>query len=266
MAAHLESGHVISTPPALKTAIKHHHERHLPNIPWLSVYDEIRVRDFERNAQKLFPMQVQRKRPMTMDIIRQLVLWADLSKLRDREYLTICFLLHNLLLRFSELSKLQVNDIVWDHQDNVVHLRLRQPKNRPAGTEWITLANVGNLCGASMLADYWEAAQCHLADGKSPLFKCAVTPDAKEGKEIFLRWLRKLLRDMNLPASEFSGHSFRAGGATDLFRKKIPVALIKLMGRWRSDAYLIYCRENPTASARRVAEVFDDILRHDAGG
>ena len=99
------------------------------------------------------------------------------------------------------------------------------------------------------------------------LFPRAVEPSTSQAKEDFLRWLRRLLREMDMNSSELTGHSFRAGGATDLYQENIPHEIIKLMGRWRSDAYLIYCRENPAVSAHRVAIVFDRIMtRAERGG
>ena len=43
---------------------------------------------------------------------------------------------------------------------------------------------------------------------------------------------------------DYSGHSLRAGGATDLFVKRVPYYLIKKMGRWKSDAALLYYRSD----------------------
>lgn len=52
--------------------------------------------------------------------------------------------------------------------------------------------------------------------------------------------LRKVLSQADLPASKFSGHSFRRGGATFAFRCGAPVELISLQGDWSSDAVLLY--------------------------
>lgn len=41
----------------------------------------------------------------------------------------------------------------------------------------------------------------------------------------------------------YSGHSLRAGGATDLFVAKVPYPIIKKAGRWKSDAASIYHRD-----------------------
>jgi hypothetical protein len=43
-------------------------------------------------------------------------------------------------------------------------------------------------------------------------------------------------------ATLYSGHSCRAGGATDLFVAGLPYYIVKKYGRWRSDAALLYFR------------------------
>ena len=58
--------------------------------------------------------------------------------------------------------------------------------------------------------------------------------------------------------SMFSGHSLRAGGATDLFASRVPYYTIKKMGRWRSETALIYFRSVDDV-ARTVARAFDKI-------
>ena len=45
--------------------------------------------------------------------------------------------------------------------------------------------------------------------------------------------------------SDVAGQSMRAGGATSLAEHGVAPALIQFMGRWSSDAFLIYIRKNP---------------------
>jgi hypothetical protein len=46
-------------------------------------------------------------------------------------------------------------------------------------------------------------------------------------------------------SSDIAGQSMRAGGATSLAEHGVPPSLIQLMGRWSSDAFLIYIRKSP---------------------
>jgi hypothetical protein len=45
--------------------------------------------------------------------------------------------------------------------------------------------------------------------------------------------------------NDIAGQSMRAGGATSLAEHGVPPSLIQLMGRWSSDAFLIYIRKSP---------------------
>ena len=46
-------------------------------------------------------------------------------------------------------------------------------------------------------------------------------------------------------ASDIAGQSMRAGGATSLAEHGVPPSIIQLMGRWKSEAFIIYIRKSP---------------------
>ena len=56
----------------------------------------------------------------------------------------------------------------------------------------------------------------------------------------FVQILQASLRGSGLNPSEYSGHSFRRGGATFAFACGIPAEIIKLQGDWKSSAYQKY--------------------------
>ena len=57
---------------------------------------------------------------------------------------------------------------------------------------------------------------------------------------VFTAKLRRSLCSAGLQPSQYSGHSFRRGGATYAFRCGAPVELISLQGDWSSDAVHLY--------------------------
>ena len=58
---------------------------------------------------------------------------------------------------------------------------------------------------------------------------------------IFISTFRSVLKAGGVAhASEFTGHSFRRGGATWAFQAGIPGELIQICGDWASDAYKLY--------------------------
>lgn len=72
--------------------------------------------------------------------------------------------------------------------------------------------------------------------------------------------LKKLVSLLDLDPSQFSGHSLRAGGATDLFLARVPYGIIKKMGRWKSNCFLIYFRDDEHV-AIHVAAGFARLVR-----
>jgi hypothetical protein len=49
-----------------------------------------------------------------------------------------------------------------------------------------------------------------------------------------------MLKLIDIDPSEFSGHSMRHGGATNLAERGVPPYVILAVGRWRSEAYNRY--------------------------
>ena len=56
----------------------------------------------------------------------------------------------------------------------------------------------------------------------------------------FTKVLKRCLGQLGIDSQAFSGHSFRRGGATWALHNKLPAEAIKILGDWRSDAYLAY--------------------------
>lgn len=61
----------------------------------------------------------------------------------------------------------------------------------------------------------------------------------------FVKWLKLQIKLLGLDSSMFSGHSLRIGAAVSASRRGLSDDLIKRLGRWRSDAYLLYTKYTP---------------------
>ena len=57
--------------------------------------------------------------------------------------------------------------------------------------------------------------------------------------------LKKTLEAAGLETSRYSGHSLRIGAATSAAAAGVPDHLIKVLGRWRSEAFQLYVRTPP---------------------
>lgn len=94
------------------------------------------------------------------------------------------------------------------------------------------------LCPVHALRDFFDTCQ---APASSPAF---VLPTATGLRSIsyssFTKHLKDLLRLAGLKPDNYSGHSFRRGGATYASSLGIPHELIQLQGDWASTAYLEY--------------------------
>ena len=54
--------------------------------------------------------------------------------------------------------------------------------------------------------------------------------------------VKALMQSIGLDPARFGAHSLRIGGATAALAAGVPPSMIRIMGRWSSDVYEIYCR------------------------
>ena len=59
--------------------------------------------------------------------------------------------------------------------------------------------------------------------------------------------LRQLLQGTNEEANNYASYSFRIGAATTAAAAGLPPALIKTLGRWKSNAYETYIQYPPSS-------------------
>ena len=74
----------------------------------------------------------------------------------------------------------------------------------------------------------------------------------------FTARVRDALEALGHTGKSYAGHSFRIGAATTAAEKGLEDSLIKALGRWESDAYLLYVRtprERLAAVAKILAQV-----------
>lgn len=72
-----------------------------------------------------------------------------------------------------------------------------------------------------------------------------------------MRVLKTALRELNLDASQYAGHSFRRGGATYAFLAGLPEHSIRQLGDWKSDVWREYA-EVQLELRKRAADMLED--------
>lgn len=138
---------------------------------------------------------------------------------------------------------IRVSDVAVDSHESpsVLRVHLRKAKTDPFGKGVeIYLGKTGlPLCPVVALTNFMARRPPGLEDGPLLVWQ-DLTPLTKDR---FVAKVRKALALLGIDQRSYSGHSFRIGAATTAAAAGVPAHLIKAMGRWSSEAYLIYIRE-----------------------
>lgn len=208
---------------------------------------------------KVYGMATKRKLPLTLDRLETVLPCINLGALDDLQLITMAYVAHDTLLRGCELMALQWEDIMV-YPDNTWTVRVKRSK-MSLQEEMVPLAPYERhgvvFCGASLLGWYVQLVrETRQPPGSEFLFLPQVQ-NRKAAKQLFVDTFQAKLRAAGLSnVEDYSGHSFRAGGATDLFEGGAPPRIIQLTGRWRSDAYLLYIRDHWYSRAQHVSRAF----------
>lgn len=97
------------------------------------------------------------------------------------------------------------------------------------------------LCPVTALITLLRLHQTH--DPQAPLFSFGSVASVLT-QPSFVNQLRHHLQKSGVPPQNYSGHSFRRGGASWAFEAGLPGEVIQSLGDWKSQAYLIYLEIN----------------------
>ena len=216
----------------------------LLGLPWLDDGEAAEVNLVLQHLEFFDQNPVRRVRPLTLDLLGQI---QDCAAVLDLDK-TMMSVGHDSLMRGGELcSGLRVQDLIWSANRRAVTITLSRSKcHRKGGPQTITIRDYGSYSGARLLRKHmyrhnlWQQPTSFLF----PSFKnkkldwncCRPTSQLRYA-------IKRAVRLIGLNPDFYSGHSLRAGGATDLFRANVSYANIKKFGRWKSDAALIYYRD-----------------------
>jgi integrase len=216
---------------------------------------DINVRNmlmFERcmaGYKRLTKHNLKLRRPITVAILKKLHSHVRPANPNEAVAWAVMVLAVFGLLRLGEIAQAakssyypKVGMFAFDPMDRT-HLRYHLPgsKNDPwrLGATIHYTASGSAVCPIDVtksLAHTWAAS-----DPSAPAF-----PDANGrpmSKRTVLTVLENLLKRAGLSdTDQFSGHSFRKGGAQSLYDAGVPLADIKTLGRWRSWCFTLYFR------------------------
>jgi hypothetical protein len=217
----------------------------LENLVFLSDTDSYKLELLVKHLKFNDTSGPNRKNALTLNYLLDILSKLNLSNNTDLIGITMMFLGHDGLLRSGEIcSGLHVNDIEWSPDKRSFVLRLKRSKvNRMGTPEYITFVDrKGCWSAVKLLRMYFNKFNLWNAHGKVLFPKIRYkTISWSSSSQItwFRRYIKRVVSLIGLDPKQYSGHSLRAGGATDLFVAKVPYPFIKKFGRWKSDAALI---------------------------
>ena len=134
---------------------------------------------------------------------------------------------------------------IWDAA-GVRHSRLRMRKRKDLRVlrgkhDTVLLAGGGRFLDAPAELDAWLRRRANIGlTGQQALF-CHPDGTAVTVAQL-CAMVKRCMAAVGLDPARFGAHSLRIGAATAALAEGVAPERIRLMGRWDSDAYLVYCR------------------------
>jgi hypothetical protein len=140
----------------------------------------------------------------------------------------------------------------------------RSKCHRKGGPQFITIHDYGVTSGARWLRNHFDRYSLWGNPDSLVYPSYTAAGELNFNKSMSISQLRSRIKSAIMAIgrnpTRFGGHSLRAGGATDLFRAKVAYPSIKKFGRWKSDAALIYYRDEDKIS-KEATKGFHRVLR-----
>jgi hypothetical protein len=197
----------------------------------------------KRGLKKLVGTATKARLPVTIALLRQLRRHWPTSTKKGRNAFRMATCAVNGCFRLGELASTRNNSgsvplrsDLTTPQPNIRSVFLRRSKTDPYGSGISShlAQNLSSTCPVRAL-DELEFYDC---SPSAPLFQDSKGIAIKASTVI--RYLKAALKSLCLPASDYSGHSFRKGGCQSLLEMGASEADIKAVGRWNSDCWKLY--------------------------
>ena len=160
---------------------------------------------------------------------------------------------------FDTSQHMMPADVAFFEHDGVRHASARMRKRKDLRVlrgkqARVLIAGGGSYFDAAAELERWM--ECRRGMGlpaNGPLF-CHSDGRAITVAEVRAE-VRRVMMAAGQPPEKFGAHSLRIGGATAALAAGVPPQLIRLMGRWSSDVYEIYCRISAQSALRVGAAI-----------
>ena len=210
---------------------------------------------------------VSRKSPITPGLLRRILNHLDVSTVRGASIWAAALLMFFGLLRRSNVmvpesgfdpdKHLCRSDLTFTPSG--LHVKVRWSKTLQFKEEEFSIPypwdRDNSLCPTQATFNAVRLSPSAPLGGPALVLDNKVPPSPLT-PGVFIKEIREALQGLPQGTKGFAGHSFRRGGSTWAFQQNISVDRIKLLGRWRSDAYAAYIL--PTDSG--LAQTTSDML------
>lgn len=236
---------------------------------WLTGVDQLKLMALLSELKFEDLSKSRRKRPIRLRELIAMISRMDMDDPVELLIATMLALGHDGLLRSAELlSGFHVKHFEWSLDKKTVRLEIERSKmNRSGDSEFVSLFDYGEYSAVSLLGR-WFTVQRLWDVGEHRVFPAVrykrLYFDRNPNYSWWRRTIKKLCKKIGLEERNYSGHSLRAGGATDLFVCRVPYYIIKKMGRWKSEAAMLYYRCDEDVR-KEVAEAFTRLFLTEIG-
>ena len=109
------------------------------------------------------------------------------------------------------------------------------------------------ICPRTWFRLYLKLREQHPAAARSK-YLFAQENGRPMARQQFMGHLNMVCHALGLDTKDFSMHSFRIGGATELFRRGVRREVIKILGRWHGLTYEVYIRPTAEECSRQLKD------------
>jgi hypothetical protein len=239
----------------------------LRRLGWFSYDDEIHLRQFLSVVRGEDFSESKVKDALRFSILSRIIVSFDLNDSVQLLKATVLAVGHNMLLRVGELtSGILAHQFTWRLHLSFALALPRTKTYRSGSGVSIALDNFGHPFAAVALLQRWWKFNNFGQHPQAYIFPAIVRGVIMYNKPMTGDFVRSIIKSsvsaLGLDPNRFSGHSLRAGGATDLFASRIPYWVIKKIGQWTSDAALWYYRseEDVVSSFRKALKRISRVI------